>query len=237
MKIKLQIVEDDNNAIFIIKNYLEKFNNIEVVGVTSDLTTTFNTYILQQPDILLVDIHLADENIFSLIDLGQTKSKLIFITADISFAIKALKVGSIDYLLKPIQEIEFNNAIQNAIKKIELQKTEISKTYDQKIAIENLYGLDYVSLKEIIFLKAVANYTEFHFVDKNTIVASKTLKHYAEKLPNSLFVRIHHGYIINLHYLDKIHTTNEPCVVMHNGIKLPISTRKKSEFLAKINSI
>ena len=237
MKIKIQIVEDDTNSVFIINSYLAKFNNIEVVCITSDLTTTYNTYILQQPDILLVDIHLGDENIFTLIELFQTKSKIIFITADVSFAIKALKAGGIDYLLKPIQEIEFNNAIQNAIKKIELQKTEISKTYDQKIAIENLNGLHYVSLKDIIFLKAVANYTEFHFVDRNTIVASKTLKYYAEKLPTISFVRIHHGYIINLYFLDKIQNTNEPCVIMHNGIKLPISIRKKSDFLAKIHSI
>ena len=237
MKIKLQIVEDDTNSVFIINSYLAKFKNIEVVGITSDLTTTYNTYISQQPDILLVDVRLGDENIFSLIDLVQIKSKFIFITADVSFAIKALKSGGIDYLLKPIQEIEFNNAIKNAIKKIELQKTDILKTYDKKIAIENLYGLDYVSLKDIVYLKAVANYTEFHFVDRNMIVASKTLKYYAEKLPTISFVRIHHGYIINLYFLDKIQTTNETYVVMHNGIKLPISIRKKSDFLTKIHSI
>jgi two-component system LytT family response regulator len=237
MKIKIQIVEDDNNSVFIINTYLAKFNNIEVVGITSDLNTTYNTYISQQPDILLVDVHLGDENIFGFIDLVHTKSKLIFITGDVSFAIKAMKSGGIDYLLKPLQEIEFNIAIEKAIEKIELEKSGNSKNNDQKIAIENLHGLDYVSLQNIVFLKAVTNYTEFHFVDRNTIVASKTLKYFAEKLPTISFVRIHHSYIINLFFLDKIQTTNEPCVIMHNGIKLPISIRKKSDFLAKIHSI
>jgi len=68
MSLKLQIVEDDLSSINIIKLYLTKFNDIEIVAISNDLVSAYNDFLFYRPDILLLDIMLGEENVFDIID-------------------------------------------------------------------------------------------------------------------------------------------------------------------------
>ena len=68
MSLKLQIIEDDLSSINIIKLYLKKFSNIEIVAISNDLITSYNDFLFYRPDILLLDIMLGEDNVFDVVD-------------------------------------------------------------------------------------------------------------------------------------------------------------------------
>ena len=236
MSIKLQIVEDDLNSINIIKLYLTKFSDIEIVAISNDLMAAYNDFLFHRPDILLLDIMLGEDNIFDIVDLFKANKKIIFITGHIEFSIQALKSKAIDYLLKPINELDFNVAIQNSISEIADCNTQYDHLLNTKLAVESATYNDYYFLKDIIYLKALKNYTEIFTTHNSKIIASKSLKHFENKLPKELFLRVHHAYLVNFHHLNRIEKNEEMNAIMSNNEKLPISFRKKLDLLERLKT-
>ena len=143
MSLKLQIVEDDLSSINIIKLYLTKFSNIEIVAISNDLVSAYNDFLFYRPDILLLDIILGEDNIFDIVDLFKPNKKIIFITGHIEFSIKALQSKAIDYLLKPINELDFNIAIEKGISEIGDNNTQYDNLLNTKLTIESANYNDY----------------------------------------------------------------------------------------------
>jgi two-component system LytT family response regulator len=236
MSIKLQIVEDDFNSINIIKTYLTKFSDIEIVAISNDLVSAYNDFLFHRPDILLLDIMLVEDNVFDVVDLFKPNKKIIFITGHIEFSIKALKSKAIDYLLKPINELDFNIAIEKSISEVADCNTQYDHLLNTKLAVESATYNDYYFLKDIVYLKALKNYTEIFTIHNSKIIASKSLKHFENKLPKELFLRIHHGYLVNFHHLNRIEKNEEMNAIMSNNEKLPISFRKKLDLLERLKT-
>jgi len=232
----IQIVEDNENSVFVIKNYLKAFENIKIIGETKSVLDTYNCYLAHKPDILLLDVELGEEYVFKFLDLIKPKSELIFITGYPQYAINAIKNGAKDYLLKPIVEAEFKLAINNAIENIKNKPNIENELVNKKFIIENGSTDHYTTFKSIVYLKAISNYTEFYFTDDKPIVTSKTLKSYEKLLPLDLFVRINHGIIINVYHINRLNRNKEYSIVLTGEINLSISLRKKSGFFKLIES-
>ena len=236
MSLKLQIVEDDFNSINIIKTYLTKFSDIEIVAISNNLISAYNDFLFHRPDILLLDIMLGEDNVFDIVDLFKPNKKIIYITGHIEFSIKALQSKAIDYLLKPINELDFNIAIEKAISEVADCNMQYDNLLNKKLAVESVNYNDYYFLKDIVYLKALKNYTEIFTIHNSKIIASKSLKHFENKLPKELFLRIHHGYLINFHHLNRIEKNEEMNAIMSNNEKLPISFRKKLDLLERLKT-
>ncbi|MEI6585870.1 MAG: LytTR family DNA-binding domain-containing protein [Sediminibacterium sp.] len=236
MSLKLQIVEDDFNSINIIKTYLTKFSDIEIVAISNNLISAYNDFLFHRPDILLLDIMLGEDNVFDIVDLFKPNKKIIFITGHIEFSIKALQSNAIDYLIKPINELDFNIAIQKSISEVADCNTQYDNLLNTKLAVESATYNDYYFLKDIVYLKALKNYTEIFTINNSKIIASKSLKYFENKLPKELFLRIHHGYLINFHHLNRIEKNEEMNAIMSNNEKLPISFRKKLDLLERLKT-
>src|SRR6478752_1183051 len=110
---KILIVEDEDLAVKKLrKNLLSVSENAEIVGVTDSIKTTVEwLHENPHPDLILMDIELADGQSFEIFNLTEVKSPVIFTTSYDEYALKAFKVNSIDYLLKPIQKDELKNAL------------------------------------------------------------------------------------------------------------------------------
>jgi two-component system LytT family response regulator len=180
--------------------------------------------------------------------LQQLKNKnfeVVFITAYDHYAIKAIKFSALDYLLKPVEVEDLKAAVEKVSTKrkqlegnnrveLLLQNFLEEKTAHQRIAISSMEGLQFVPTDDIIYLEANSNYTSFYITGNRKITATKTLKDFEELLPASMFIRIHHSYLINKNGIERYIKGEGGQVVMKNGVILDVARRKKEEFMKAI---
>lgn len=202
----------------------------------------------KKPDIVFLDVEMPRMNGFTM--LQQLKNKdfeVIFITAYDHYAIKAIKVSALDYLVKPVEIEDLKLAVEKATQKrrqpavnnrveLLLQNFLDEKTARQRIAIASMDGLIFVITDDIIYLEANSNYTNFYLTGNRKITASKTLKDFEELLPDTVFIRIHHSYLINKNGVEKYIRGEGGQVVMKNGVTLDVARRKKEEFIKAIGN-
>lgn len=106
----------------------------------------------------------------------------------------------------------------------------------RKLLIDDSTEIQFIPLIEIIYLKANKNYTEIICTNSKKYLSANTLKSQEDKLPNHLFIRANHGYLINIFHLSSIKKKNELSACMSNGQLIPISTRKKKQVLQQISN-
>src|SRR5512133_2832233 len=111
---RILIVEDETAAYDNLIEILKEIDpGIEIAGYTESVSQTVRWLSMNQaPDLMLMDIHLSDGEAFSIFENIEVETPVIFTTAYDEYAIKAFKVNSIDYLLKPIKAEELKNAIE-----------------------------------------------------------------------------------------------------------------------------
>ncbi|UKJ08602.1 LytR/AlgR family response regulator transcription factor [Solitalea lacus] len=198
-----------------------------------------------KPDLVLMDIQLKDGTAFDILNqLEEPAFHIIFITAYNHFAIKAIKFGALDYLLKPIDNEEFSAAIQklHKTKKADyINQISILKEQDQtklidmdtRVCITSIDCLQMIKLNEIIYLSGEGSYTQIHLENHKKVTASKPLKYYEELLPTEFFIRTHQSYIVNKNFIDKYLKTG--VMVMKDLSEIPVATRRKDFILDQLS--
>ena len=201
-----------------------------------------------KPDIIFLDVEMPRMNGFTMLQqLKQHNFEIIFITAYDHYAIKAIKFSALDYLVKPVEIADLKTAVEKVVEKRKnttnnaaletLLHNLMNKEKEQyRIAIPSMDGLQFVATGNIIYLEANSNYTNFYLMNDKKITVAKTLKDFEELLPGSIFLRIHHSYIININCIEKYVKGEGGYVVMKNGVTLDVARRKKEEFLKIIGN-
>jgi two-component system LytT family response regulator len=200
----------------------------------------------KKPDIVFLDVEMPRMNGFTMLQQLKDKNfEVIFITAYDHYAIKAIKFSALDYLLKPVEIEDLKAAVEKVTQKrkhaegnnrveLLLQNFLEERAAHQRIAITSMEGLQFVPTDDIIYLEANSNYTSFFITGNRKITTAKTLKDFEDILPASMFIRIHHSYIINKNGVEKYIKGEGGQVVMKNGVVLDVARRKKEEFLKAI---
>ncbi len=200
---------------------------------------------LYQPQLIFLDIEMPRMNGFEMLnELPEKNFHIIFTTAYDQYAIKAIKYAAFDYLLKPIDIEELKTAIEKidtkentqTKKQVELLQQNMLQPKNKlhKLAIPTLEGLLFYNISDIVYLEANSNYTNIYFTNKSKITASKTLKEFEELLPEDIFFRTHHSYLINLNYIKRYIKGDGGQIEMTNGMFADVARRKKEEFLKAI---
>ena len=210
-----------------------------------------------QVDLIFLDISMPKENGFDFIaSIPKENYSVIFTTAHEEYALKAIKASAIDYLLKPIDPSELQDAVNKAISFLNLrnQKEEAQKIYNEslnnltqqmqsdnqqitKITVAEKLGFRIVELESILFFEADSNYTIIHLSGLDKIVSSKSLGEYEKILDPTIFFRIHKSTIINLNFLKGFSNYQGYFVILNDGTKLPISRRRFNEFKDVVGSL
>lgn len=242
------IFEDDLKAIGEITFLMGKHApNWKIVGIGSTATKCYNLLETVESDIIITDIHFGNEIVFNVLpQLSSYNGHLVFASADNNFAAQAFQLSASNYLLKPINEIIF----QQMVAKIESEKNiknekrheTLVKNMDtpnnlpKKIAFETRNGYLIKNLNEIIYAKADNNYTEIYFKNKEKLVVSKTMLFYEKMLKDFDFVRIHQSYLVNFEHVVKFDKENF-VLKLNQGDELPVSSRKKTVILELMHTI
>lgn len=215
---------------------------IDVIGECESVKDAVVVANACKPDLVFLDINLKDTTGFDFLDqTGSLDFKVIFITAYEEFALQALKIGAVDYLLKPIDVEELKTAL-NKLQSLSLieQKQRINKVkqvFKQEgdtLILSFQDSFQVIELRELLFCESDKGYTTFHLNNGRKYISSKPLKEFENQLLQHSFTRPHQSFIVNLTFIDKYDKSGT--IHLKNGIKIPVSTRKKENFLTRFFS-
>lgn len=248
-EIKVFIVDDELNAIKTLTKVLANFfDNIKVVGTATDVRLSFQSIQELQPDLVFLDIEMGKESGFDLLELfDEVNFKVVFLTAHEEYALKAIKLSAIDYIIKPAGISDLKALFSKVSSELEgLKKDEkvehmfgnfLSKNKDEhKIALPIAEGIEFKKVQDILFVRADGSYSHFYLKNKESLTVSKNLKFFESILTDYGFYRIHNSTLINLKYINKVGKSSGGYVVMENDVELSISKSRKEDFL-KILSV
>lgn len=246
-KIRIILIDDENLARQISKNYLSSHNNVEIVAECSNGFEAIKKINELKPDIILLDIQMPKLNGFEMLELIENPPIIIFTTAYDHFAIKAFEVSAVDYLLKPFSEERFDQALKKAIKLLDDKFTQdesiknIISEHDKKIenlervVIKDGGKINIIPVDEIRWIEAQDDYVMIDSA-QGKFLKQKTMKYFEDHLDESQFVRIHRSHIINLSYLQHLEQqeTDSFKIILKNGKELPVSKSGLSRLKATL---
>lgn len=219
------IVEDEDLAVKKLKKTLLSVDETAtIVGEADSIKTTVNW--LQSnpsPDLILMDIELADGQSFEIFNQVQVKSPVIFITSYDEYALKAFKVNSVDYLLKPVQKEDLQAALEkyHDMKKMytaeparqvliedlvkELQQKLQTKEYRKRFLVKHGQKLVSVELDDIAYFFSDGRLNFFKTTDNKKFVVDYTMDELNDMLDPDKYFRISRSFFISVNSVAQIH--------------------------------
>lgn len=210
---------------------------IQIIGECESVKDAVIVANACKPDLVFLDINLLDGTAFDFLEQTENLSfKIIFITAYEEYALKALKIGAVDYLLKPVDVDELKIALQKVLKlTLTEQKKQINivkqvwNTEGNQLILSFHDSFQVIDLNELLFCESDKGYTTFYCCNDKKYVVSKNLKEFEERLLNASFLRPHQSFMVNLKFIDKYDKSG--VIHLKNGKRIPVSSRKKDSFL------
>ncbi|MEI6574646.1 MAG: LytTR family DNA-binding domain-containing protein [Bacteroidota bacterium] len=244
------IVDDELNARETLRMLLERYmaDKIQVVATAKSVKEAVFLIYKHQPELVFLDIEMPEESGFKLFDyFKQVDFAVIFTTAYKNYAIEAVKVSALDYLLKPINFIDLQSAFQNYEKKqlsftsndkiVKLFST-LNHTHDPwgKIAFPTFDGYNVERINHVLYCEADQNYCHVHTIQGDNFLVSKSLGDLETMLPVEVFFRIHKSFLVNMNYVRSYSKTDGFQIKLENGTLLTVAQRRNEEFLKALTS-
>jgi two-component system, LytTR family, response regulator len=243
--LKAILIDDEPDNIKLLALQLRLYcPSVEVIAECSKSEEGLLKINELNPDLVFLDIEMPRMNGFELLEkVNNINFALVFVTAYDKFAVKAFKYSAVDYLLKPIDTKE----LQEAIKKIENnQRTEPKQvehlkqqfknshiSQPDKIALPYQNGVTFVAIADIVYCEADDNYTKFVIRDGQSYLVSKTMRDIQEILEEREFLRVHRQFIINLNLIKKYVKGEGNYVIMLNEKNIPIARNQKEKLVQR----
>jgi two-component system LytT family response regulator len=231
------IIDDEPLAREIVKRYAAEYPSLNIVAECGDGFEALRQIQLLKPDLLFLDIQMPKLDGFELLEVLEYNPAIIFATAFDQFAIKAFEMNAADYLLKPFSKDRFDSAVQKALQRISLEKSNVDNSIEKlkEQAQESRGTLDrivtrlgskvtVIPVDRIWYIESADDYVMI-YSELGNHLKEKTMKYFEEHLPANNFVRIHRGAIINLSQMAAIdpYTKDTHMVTLKSGAKLRAS--------------
>lgn len=246
---KAILIDDELYCTEVLSSLLNKHcPEVEVIAEYNDSRKALEQLRKSPPDVVFIDIEMPHLNGIDLLQQCRPlQFQVIFTTAYNQYALQAIKLSALDYLLKPIDTEELIAAVKKAREKTakpDWRQFEVMETFNKApeqapktIALSTSEGLTFVEVADIVHCQSEGSYTKIFFVHNETIMLSKPLKDVSEILVPCGFLRVHHSYLINLNHIKKYIRGEGGEIITRNGHSVPVSKQKKAEFLEKIAKI
>jgi two-component system LytT family response regulator len=231
-KLKIAILEDDTTASFVLENLINKaYSNVfDIVGVATTISSGIKLILEHSPDLVFLDLYLADKDGFDLFkNLKIINFETIITTVDKSKAIDAIKVQALDYLIKPVTIEDFDNSI----KKFFAKRIKTTQIEPERVRITTPNGLINVAIADIIFLEANGNFTTINYANRISQQISRPMKALEELLVPLGFFRVQKSFLVNLPQIIEYSKSEGGYVVMKNyeDKRVPVSKFVRDKLL------
>lgn len=245
--IKVILIDDEKHAIVTLQHMIEKFADVQVLATTQKSTEAKELIEKHKPDLVFLDIEMPFLNGFEVLEqFAEIPCKVVFTTAYNQYAIKALRMNALDYLMKPIDKDELREALDKYVNNELVTTTEqvqqVSQFSSGKIpdtlALSTQEGLHFVKVDDIMYLEASGCYTYIFMHDNTKHLVSKNLAIFEDVLKeNPLFFRPHKSHVANLKFIRNYIRGEGGELIMANGASITLSRNKKQEFLGLFHKV
>ena len=238
------IIDDEQHCCESLQWQLKQYcPDVSVVELCNNAESGMQAISRLDPKLVFLDVEMPGMSGFEMLEsLGNTSFGLIFTTAYDRYAIRAIKFGAMDYLVKPIDKDELRTSIDTFLKRTKNDSVQqlsallshVSKNHPfsfQKIAFPTMHSYELVPLSDIIVCEGNSNYTNVKLKNGQTMVVSKTLKEIEELLDGPPFFRIHNSWLVNLQYAIRYIKGEGGFLELVNNISIPVSRARKEELL------
>lgn len=241
-KLRALIIDDEPDACRNLDILLRKYCSDKMGQIFQTTSTIEAERLLQEtdPQVIFIDIEMPMENAFQFLErMGPRHSfYTVFVTAYDEYAIRAIKINALDYILKPVCEEELTTAVERVwelvntapagTKAAELHLPAID-TEQERIVLKSHGDRIVLDFNDIIYIQAEGSYSRFHYYENNSVkkfMTSYTLQYYQELLSDTVFFRCHKSYLINLKHLSGILAGGSLELKMDDKSVLPLSRRR-----------
>lgn len=240
MLIKALIIDDEKSSRDTLRGFIDNYcKEVEIIDEAESAEQGIEQIKKLQPHLIFLDIELPLGSGFDLLEAcTHANFEVIFTTAHDQYALQAIKVCALDYLLKPINASD----LISAVAKISQRGLTGTTTPQVGAFVENINNLNkqlsnivlptldgflVVKISDIIRCEADKNYTFFIFANDKKVLVSKTLKEFEELLQDMDFIRVHQSHLINASHVQRYIKGSGGYVKMSDDSIIEVSRRKK----------
>jgi len=241
------IIDDEAKIRQVLKIKLEQYcQQISTLYEAVDVEDAYQKINEHHPDLIYLDISMPGASGFDLLNkLSEIDFEIIFCTGYDLYAIEAMKLSAVDYLLKPIKTEELINATNKALERIE-NKQKI-KNYDtlknnleqfdvsdsSKIAIPGAGSYDFINVNDVIRCQGWNKYTKIFLSSGEVIISSYNIGIFNDFFSKYNFFVCHKSHLINLKHVQKYY--KKGILIMSDDEQIPLARRRKEEFLKLVS--
>ena len=233
--IKALIIDDEPLARSVVREYISRFPQVEVLGECGDGFEGVKAIQQHAPDLIFLDIQMPKINGFEMLELVENPPAVIFTTAFDEYALKAFEAHAIDYLLKPFSEDRFRKAIEKYLEtgSKDVQKSNVqallqasaeAPAQSHRVVVKNGGKIKIIPVGDILYLEAADDYVKI-VTAEGSFLKNKTMGFYEASLPQSGFVRTHRSYLVNVQEITRIdpYEKESHLAILRSGTRIPVS--------------
>ena len=236
-KVRILIIEDDEDEALFLKEYLER-KNFLVIAIESSIKGALETFSLKLIDLVIIDIYLngKPDGITIAEKISENKELVrpfIFLTGSSEKHIfdKAKLTQPFSYLLKPFNELELEYAIELSIEKYNTQLNQLKAPKKLPFFIKQKDVFLKLTFEEILYIEVEGRYCKIISNDKSFLL-QYSLNELTSYLPSEDFIKIHRNFVINNNFTEKVYLKDN-LLCLKNNITIPIGRAYKEYFLQR----
>ncbi len=224
-------IDDEPLALSVIQSLCNKTDNINLQKTFTQPTEALKHLRKFPTDLIFCDIQMPAMTGISLVKSLQQNTMVVFTTAFSEYAVVSYELNAIDYLLKPINQKRFTQAI-NRVQEYYSYINKIEQTEDKYIFVRADFSLVKISIADILYIEGLADYIKIHIRDRKPVLARMPMKEMIDKLRSSDFIRVHRSYILPFSRIESVRGNT----VLMGGKEFPIGRTYVDEFFSRYSS-
>lgn len=253
--LKAILIDDEPHSIKATKAIIEQIPpEVELVGTYTDPTIGLEAIKSTSFDLLLLDIEMPGLSGLELLSrIPEKNFEVIFVTAFKEYAIDALKLSALDYVLKPVSPSKLSKSLEEAKYQVNKKralnerlnildnllengaKEDMLKSQEKRIVLPSQQDISYIQIKNIIRIEGARNYTTFYLTNGKEMTASKNIGYYDSLFTRFNFMKIHRSHIVNLYHINRF--IRDGYAEMINGDKVQCAGSAREELLTRLKDL
>lgn len=228
-KIRCIVVDDEPLARKLVTTYLSRLAGWEQKAACRSVAEAYEALYQNEVDVLFLDINLPDVSGIEFLFTLKNPPLVVFTTAYAEYAAKAFDLHAVDYLVKPITETRFREAVEKLERLLRTGLSPEAAPQTDHLFLKQDSKLVKVLFDEILYVEALKDFSKVFLKQKN-LLASAHLKLMEDLLPGSQFLRVHRSYIVALNAITAVSGN----VLEIGKQEIPIGASYKDELMKRL---